>query len=42
MRGPELLADAVVTAAFLDRNGRPRRQPREWVEQFRQIGIKDQ
>jgi acyl-CoA thioester hydrolase len=38
MRGPELLADASVTAAFLDREGRPRRQPREWVETFRQIG----
>ena len=37
MRGPELLADASVTAAFLDRDGRPLRQPREWVEKFRQI-----
>ncbi len=37
MRGPELLADASVTAAFLDQGGRPRRQPREWVELFRQI-----
>jgi len=37
MRGPELLADASVTAAFLDQKGRPRRQPREWVEEFRQI-----
>ena len=34
MRGDELLADASVTAAFLDRDGRPRRQPREWVEKF--------
>jgi acyl-CoA thioester hydrolase len=42
MRGPELLADASVTAAFLDREGRPRRQPREWVEIFRNIGIKGQ
>jgi len=42
MRGPELLADANVTAAFLDREGRPRRQPREWVEIFRQIGTKGQ
>ncbi len=42
MRGPELLADASVTAAFLDREGRPRRQPREWVEIFRQIGTKEQ
>ena len=42
MRGPELLTDASVTAAFLDREGRPRRQPREWVEIFRQIGTKGQ
>jgi acyl-CoA thioester hydrolase len=42
MRGPEVLADASVTAAFLDREGRPRRQPREWVETFRQIGTKGQ
>jgi acyl-CoA thioester hydrolase len=42
MRGPELLADASVTAAFLDRKGRPRRQPREWIEEFRQIVAKDQ
>ena len=42
MRGPELLADASVTAAFLDREARPRRQPREWVEMFRQIGAKGQ
>ena len=42
MRGPELLADASVTAAFLDREGRPRRQPREWVEEFRKIGTKGQ
>jgi acyl-CoA thioester hydrolase len=37
MRGPELLTDASVTAAFLDREGRPRRQPKEWVEEFRKI-----
>ena len=42
MRGDELLADASVTAAFLDRKGRPRRQPREWVEEFRQIVAKEQ
>ena len=42
MRGPELLAEAYVTAAFLDREGRPRRQPREWVEIFRKIGTKGQ
>jgi acyl-CoA thioester hydrolase len=37
MRGAELLADASVTAAFLDQEGRPRRQPREWVEKFSEI-----
>jgi acyl-CoA thioester hydrolase len=37
MRGPELLADARVTAAFLDGAGRPRRQPRDWVEKFKAI-----
>ncbi len=41
MRGTELLADASVTAAFLDSEGRPRRQPREWVEIFRQIGTRE-
>ena len=38
MRGPEKLADARITAAFLDRNGRPQRQPKEWVDRFRAIG----
>src|SRR3954462_2102729 len=42
MPGPGLLADPFVPAAFLDREGRPRRQPREWVEIFRQIGTKGQ
>jgi acyl-CoA thioester hydrolase len=37
MRNGELLADARVTAAFLDANGRPQRQPKEWVEKFRSI-----
>src|SRR4051812_31019128 len=34
MRGDELLADARVTAAFLARDGRPRRQPPAWVQAF--------
>jgi acyl-CoA thioester hydrolase len=42
MRGPELLADASVTAAFLDRAGRPRRQPKEWVEKFSEIVAREQ
>ena len=37
MRGPELLTDARVTAAFLDGEGRPRRQPGDWVEKFTAI-----
>ena len=37
IRGDELLTDARVTAAFLDANGRPQRQPREWVEKFNRI-----
>ena len=37
MRGHEQVADARVTAAFLDRGGRPRRQPQLWVEKFRAI-----
>ena len=37
MRNRELLTDARVTAAFLDANGRPQRQPREWVEKFKDI-----
>jgi acyl-CoA thioester hydrolase len=37
MRGPELLTDARVTAAFLDGAGRPRRQPSEWVDKFKAI-----
>jgi acyl-CoA thioester hydrolase len=37
MRGTELLTGARVVAAFLDGQGRPRRQPAEWVEKFKQI-----
>ena len=37
MRGQQLLTDARVTAAFLDGEGRPRRQPRDWVEKFQAI-----
>jgi len=38
MRGTELLTDARVTAAFLTADGRPQRQPKEWVERFNAIG----
>jgi acyl-CoA thioester hydrolase len=37
MRGPEQLTEARVTAAFLTADGRPQRQPKEWVERFREI-----
>lgn len=37
MRGSELLADARVTAAFLDLSDRPKRQPRDWVGKFKAI-----
>ena len=40
MRGAELLTDARVTAAFLTPDGRPQRQPKEWVERFKAIGLK--
>ena len=37
MRGDELLTEATVTAAFLTREGRPRRQPKHWVEAFQKL-----
>jgi acyl-CoA thioester hydrolase len=37
MRGPELLADAYVTAAFITPEGRPQRQPREWMEKYQAL-----
>jgi acyl-CoA thioester hydrolase len=37
MLGDELLSDAHVTAAFLSREGRPKRQPRPWVAAFETI-----
>ena len=42
MRREEQLTDARVTAAFLDGEGRPRRQPRDWVERFNAITSKGQ
>jgi acyl-CoA thioester hydrolase len=39
MRGTEELTDARVTAAFLTSDGRPQRQPREWVDRFKAIGL---
>lgn len=37
IRGTELIADALITAAFIASDGRPRRQPVEWVEKFKSI-----
>ena len=37
MRGSEILTDARVTAAFITADGRPQRQPKEWVERFKAI-----
>jgi acyl-CoA thioester hydrolase len=37
MRGSEILTEATVTAAFLTREGRPRRQPKPWVEAFQKL-----
>ena len=34
MRGDEIIADAEVMPAFVGPEGRPRRQPREWVAIF--------
>jgi acyl-CoA thioester hydrolase len=40
MRGTELLTDARVTAAFLTADGRPQRQPKEWVERFKAVMVR--
>jgi acyl-CoA thioester hydrolase len=37
MRDDEIVADADVTAVFLSPDGRPRRQPRDWVLQFERL-----
>lgn len=37
MRGDELCAEGRITAAFLTPDGRPTRQPREWVGRFEDI-----
>ena len=41
MRGQEVLTDAQVTAAFLDKEGRPRRQPGDWVDKFQAISTQE-
>jgi acyl-CoA thioester hydrolase len=37
MRGHQLLTQAEVTAAFISPEGRPKRQPREWLVAFEAI-----
>ena len=37
MRGHERLAEAMITAAFVSRDGRPKRQPRAWIETFERL-----
>lgn len=37
MRGEEVLAEATVTAALLSPQGRPIRQPADWVEKFKAL-----
>ena len=37
MRGSHLLADAMITAAFLSGEGRPKRQPLAWMETFERL-----
>lgn len=37
MRGEDIVADAEVTAAFIGADGRPQRQPREWIDLFRPL-----
>lgn len=38
MRGGELLNDAMITAAFISRDGRPLRHPPDWRARFTAIG----
>jgi acyl-CoA thioester hydrolase len=40
MRGHDMLADAMIIAAFL-RDGRPRRQPSPWIERFARLQKED-
>jgi acyl-CoA thioester hydrolase len=36
-RGGELLADATIVAAFLSPEGRPKRQPKAWLDLFKPL-----
>ena len=37
MRGPEILAEAEVTAALVAPDGRPRRQPADWAVAYEKL-----
>jgi acyl-CoA thioester hydrolase len=37
MRGPLLVAEADVTAAFLSPRGKPKRQPQAWLDAFKRL-----
>src|SRR4051812_42550900 len=37
MRAREVIADARVTAAFITMEGRPRRQPADWIARFERL-----
>ena len=37
MRGTDVLVEAMITAAFLSPEGRPKRQPRAWVEAYERL-----
>ena len=37
MRGGELLVEARIVAAFVGRDGRPKRQPRAWIDRFERL-----
>lgn len=39
MRGDELLNDGLITAAFLDCGGRPRRHPKTWLDKFMALEV---
>ena len=41
LRGDQIITEATLTAALLSPDGRPRRQPAEWLERFRQLLAKD-
>jgi acyl-CoA thioester hydrolase len=37
VRGSDLMVEATVTLAFINPQGRPKRQPPEWVQKFRAV-----